>query len=116
MFRRFAMPRDCLRPSDGLAGQDSQEGVIMKKFLLFGAVCLLALIGQAPAPSQTPGKKVEKLMTAKLKHSQTLLEGIAIGDFKKITASAEELIQLTTTAEWLMHKTPRYDLPRSEER
>jgi hypothetical protein len=86
----------------------------MKKFLLFGAVCLLALIGQAPAPSQTPGKKVEKLMTAKLKHSQTLLEGIAIGDFKKITASAEELIQLTKTEEWLMHKTPRYEMHSNE--
>jgi hypothetical protein len=87
----------------------------MKKFFVFGVVfLLLALIGLTPAPSQTPGKKVEKLMAAKLKHSQTLLEGIAIGDFKKITASAEELIQLTKTEEWLMHKTPRYEMHSNE--
>lgn len=87
----------------------------MKKFFVFGvAFLLLALMGQAPAPSQTPGKKVEKLMVAKLKHSQTLLEGIAIGDFKKITASAEELIELTKTEEWLMHKTPRYEMHSNE--
>ena len=49
-------------------------------------------------------------MAAKLLHSQKLLEGIAIGDFKKITENAEELIELTKTEEWLMHKAPRYEL------
>lgn len=78
-----------------------------KIFAVGAAVFLLSLLGQSPAPSQTKGKKVEKLMAAKLKHSQVLLEGIAIGDFKKISASAEELLQLTKTEEWLMYKTPR---------
>jgi hypothetical protein len=87
----------------------------MKRFFLFGlAVLFLGLVGQAPAPSQTTGKKVEKLMAAKLKHSQILLEGIAIGDFKKIAASAEELLELTKTEEWLMHKTPRYQMHSNE--
>jgi len=86
----------------------------MRRLFVFGAVFLLALEGQAPAPSQTLGNKVEKLMKAKLQHSQKLLEGIAIGDFKKITVSAEELIQLTRTEEWLMHKTPRYEMHSNE--
>ena len=87
----------------------------MKKLFLFGlAFLFLGLVGQAPAPSQTSGKKVEKLMAAKLKHSQTLLGGIAVGDFKKITASAEELLELTKTEEWLMYKTPRYQTHSNE--
>jgi hypothetical protein len=86
----------------------------MRKFFAFGVVLLLALGGQAPAPSQTSGKKIDKLMTMKLQNAQKLLEGIAIGDFKKITRSAEELIQLTKTEEWLMHKTPRYEMHSNE--
>jgi hypothetical protein len=87
----------------------------MRKIFAVGiAVLLLSLLGQSPAPSQTTGKKVEKLMAAKLKHSQVLLEGIAIGDFKKISASAEELLQLTKTEEWLMYKTPRYEMHSNE--
>lgn len=86
----------------------------MKKLLAFGLVLLLVLGSQTPAPSQGSSKKVEKLMAAKLLNSQKLLEGIAIGDFKKITTSAEELIELTKTEEWLMHKTPRYQLHSNE--
>jgi hypothetical protein len=87
----------------------------MRKIFAVGvAVLSLSLLGQSPAPSQTSGKNVAKLMAAKLKHSQVLLEGIAIGDFKKISASAEELLQLTKTEEWLMYKTPRYQMHSNE--
>jgi len=87
----------------------------MKKILtLVAALLLLMLGGQAPAPTHAQGKQTSKLMVAKLKSSQILLEGIAIGDFKKITRSAEELIELTTTEEWLMHKAPRYEMHSNE--
>ena len=87
----------------------------MRKIFVIGvAVLSLVLLNQSPGPSQTAGKKVEKLMAAKLKHSQVLLEGIAIGDFKKISASAEELLQLTKTEEWLAYKTPRYGVHSNE--
>jgi len=87
----------------------------MRKYFVVGlTVLLLPLLGQSPAPSQTTGKNVAKLMAAKLKHSQVLLEGIAIGDFKKISASAEELLQLTKTEEWLVYKTPRYQMHSNE--
>ncbi len=86
----------------------------MKKILVAGVILLLALGSQSPAPSQTGGNKVNKLMAMKLQSSQKLLEGIAIGDFKKITRSAEDLIDLTRTEEWLMHKTPRYEMHSNE--
>ncbi|MBI2803371.1 MAG: hypothetical protein HYX68_00125 [Planctomycetes bacterium] len=87
----------------------------MKRLIAFGVTfLLLALVGAPPAPGQPRGKNVEKLMRAKLKHSQVLLEGISIGDFKKISASAEELLQLTKTEEWLMHKTPKYQMHSNE--
>lgn len=82
----------------------------MKKTIAIAAVLLLAFGGQSPAPTQAQGKQTSKLMAAKLKHAQILLEGISIGDFPKITRSAEELIELTKTEEWLMHKAPRYDV------
>jgi hypothetical protein len=87
----------------------------MNKLLAIAvAMLLLTLGGQAPAPTHAQGKQTSKLMAAKLKHSQILLEGIAIGDFKKITRSAEELIELTKTEEWLMHKAPRYEIHSNE--
>jgi len=58
--------------------------------------------------------KVAKIMQEKLKNSQKLLEGIALGDYGKITRSAEELIQLSKTEEWLVLKTPRYQMHTNE--
>lgn len=86
----------------------------MKKILFFGTLFLILLGGQAPMPVQAQNKEVTKLMAEKLKNSQKLLEGIAIGDFAKITSSAEELIQLTRTEEWFMLKTPRYEMHSNE--
>jgi hypothetical protein len=88
----------------------------MKKLIGFG-VLLLLIFGGNNAPSthaQGKGKQINKVMAAKLKHSQKLLEGIALADFKKIESSAEELIDLTKTEEWLMHKAPRYEMHTNE--
>jgi cytochrome c556 len=82
----------------------------MKKALLLIAVLILVIGAQAPSPTPAQTQRTSKLMAAKLKHSQTVLEGIAVVDFKKIRASAEELIELTKTEEWLMHKAPRYEM------
>ena len=38
----------------------------MKKLIAIGAVVLLTLGGDSPAPSQTSGTKLDKLMAAKL--------------------------------------------------
>lgn len=87
----------------------------MKKLIALGLLLALAFGGHSPAPTQAQGgKNVTKLMAAKLQNSQRVLEGLAVGDFKKITTSAEELIELTKTEEWLMHKTPRYEIHSNE--
>jgi hypothetical protein len=88
----------------------------MKKLIAFG-VLLLLVSGGNNAPSthaQGKGKQINKVMAEKLKNSQKLLEGIALADFKRIERSAEELIELTKTEEWLMHKTPRYEMHTNE--
>ena len=77
-------------------------------------LAVMALGSQDGAPVQAQGKQTSKLMAAKLQNSQKLLEGIAIGDFKKITRSAEELLELTKTEEWMMYNSPRYQLHTNE--
>jgi cytochrome c556 len=83
--------------------------------LVLSCLVLLGLSGSAAAPA-TPAQqpKVFKIMTAKLKASQTLLAGIATEDFKKITLSAEELIQLTRREEWHVIKTPKFEMFSNE--
>ncbi|HYT93293.1 MAG TPA: hypothetical protein VEL76_31535 [Gemmataceae bacterium] len=79
--------------------------------LVFGVLVL----GVPPLQSQTKQSgTVNKLMVEKLKNAKTLLEGIAVADFNKITRSAEELIQLSKTAEWHVLKTPRYEMFSNE--
>ena len=76
------------------------------------ALGLCLLVG----PSQTGSaqKAVGNLMVEKLDSSKTLLEGIALSDFKKISSSAEKLIQLSKTAEWFVFKSPRYEMHSNE--
>jgi hypothetical protein len=74
--------------------------------LLFG---FLAMSGHGEEPKKDK-EKVSDLMQKKLKHSQKILEGVAIGDFKKIGDSADELVLISRDAEWKIVKTPRYEL------
>jgi hypothetical protein len=50
------------------------------------------------------------ILEDKLKNAQVLMEGMALADYGKIRRSADELIQLSKTAEWMIHKTPRYEV------
>ncbi len=85
----------------------------------FIACCVCFLVAVAwvnpaePVPVQK-GSALKKLMTKKLQYAQRLLEGIALGDFDKISKSAEELIQVSKTAEWYAFKTPKYKLFSAE--
>ena len=50
-------------------------------------------------------------MAEKLKHAQTLLDGLATNDFRKITKSSDELLIISKTAEFIAaHKTREYEL------
>lgn len=60
--------------------------------LLSAAIPLVSGHGAEP-------KKVSEIMQQKLKHSQTVLEGLAMKDFKKNSKSADELLILTKEEE-----------------
>ena len=49
-------------------------------------------------------------MRKKLTHSQKVLEGIAVGDFKLIENNAEELIVISKKASWKVLNTPSYEM------
>jgi hypothetical protein len=72
---------------------------------------LLAVSGHGQETKKDKDRdKVSDLMQKKLKHSQKILEGVAVGDFKKIADSADELVLISRDAEWKVKKTPRYEL------
>lgn len=81
----------------------------MKRTFLSAAVVAL-LAWACPVAEGTQKGRLNQLMIDKLRHSQSLLQGIALSDFAKITSAAEELIALSKTAEWFAHKTPRYEV------
>lgn len=85
----------------------------MKRYTLVSiAVLLVALLpghGQYKRPTL-----VKEVMTEKLKNSQLLLEGLAISDFNKVSQAAERLLRLSKTAEWFVHRTPRYEMHTNE--
>src|SRR5688500_8730745 len=87
----------------------------MKKLwtLSLALALLLGVPWTGPATAQKDGN-LSRLMVEKLNHSKNLLEGIALGDFTKINRSAENLIQISKTAEWFVYKTPRYELHSNE--
>lgn len=59
--------------------------------------------------------RLRQLMAAKLLHAQKLLEGIATAKFDKIEKHANELVQISKSAEWLAaHKNPRYEMFSNE--
>src|SRR5262245_58974419 len=79
-----------------------------KKFLL--VLCVLAVtvptqIGRADDPD-----KIRPLMQKKLEHSQKVLEGIAMNDFKMISKNAGDLIDISKQVEWKVLKTPQYEM------
>jgi hypothetical protein len=57
---------------------------------------------------------VSELMHNKLKHAQKILEGVAVNDFDMIAKHAEELVLLSKKAEWMVFKTPKYELRSNE--
>lgn len=60
---------------------------------------------QGTGTTQTP---VRAFMKQKLAYAQSILEGIAIEDFKKIEAAAQQLYMLSEATDWAVHKTLPY--------
>lgn len=78
---------------------------------LFCAALLLPL-SVVPSSSQEKKKReADPLMAAKLKESQTLLEGLTLNDFAKVQKGAEELLRISKEAQFRKAlNTPRYDV------
>ncbi len=72
----------------------------------------LALVGHGTAvdPPKPVGKKPPTVMQRKLAHGQKVLEGLAMSDFAKIGAEADELLGCARDASWRALKTPKYEL------
>jgi hypothetical protein len=82
----------------------------MKKWII--AIGLVLLVNEAN--ELYAQMRLRQLMTNKLQTSQRLLEAIALSDFTKIAAQADELSQLANQAEWLAYKTPKYEVHSNE--
>ena len=81
----------------------------MKRGLfILTALTLLAGVSIFDGHGAEP-KKVEELMREKLKHSQKVLEGVAVKDFKGIIKHSEELLLIVNEVEWKVLKTREYD-------
>ena len=72
----------------------------------------IALVGAVASPSEQDDgrRKIQDLMNRKLKHTQKVLEGVALGNFDMIANNAEELTAASKAAEWHVVKTPKYEL------
>src|SRR5262249_58123833 len=86
----------------------------MKRRLGGGVMLGLAVGRWGFASQDKKGSALSELMQKKLKNAQLVLEGLALGDFAKITRSAETLIQITKTEEWQVLKNPRYEMHTNE--
>jgi hypothetical protein len=87
-----------------------------KRSLTLAVLLLGALIVFAADESNKSADRMRR----KLEHSQKVLEGIALADFKAIERHAAELLQISKEAGWKVLKTPEYtrhseDFARSAE-
>jgi hypothetical protein len=73
--------------------------------------CLVLTLVALPSSSQEKKKREpDPLMIAKLKESQTLLEGLALNDMAKVQKSAEELLRISKEAQFRKAlNTPAYE-------
>src|SRR5438105_4115586 len=73
---------------------------------IFLATVLVILIGALAQPlTTTPAKE---FMREKLEHSQKVLEGIAVEDYRLIFVHSQKLSAMSQNAEWKMFQNPEY--------
>ena len=92
--------------------------------MLIVSLAVGAAPGRPPGPDNPPAKgdkkddqsrprlaTADELMRAKLRHSQAVLEGLALADFKKAGAAADELAKVSQGAAFLnAHKSREYEI------
>jgi len=85
----------------------------MRRCLIGSLVLAALLIGGHGVRAEKPAD-VATFMRLKLAHSQKMLEGIALEDFRLIEKSAQDLSLLSREENWQVFQTPEY-LRHSEE-
>jgi len=80
-------------------------------------LCALTMLALALLPFSVSGqdKKEERddilaeMMQKKLKSAHLVLDGVALGDFKKIAQGGEVLIRLAKSESWQLIRSPNYE-------
>lgn len=83
------------------------------------AVSILAL---AMIPLNVPGqdrkkvsdKELAEMMQKKLRITHSVLDGVAVGDFQRVTHGSDELIRLAKSETWQLSLSPRYEMHSAE--
>ena len=84
----------------------------MKRILCAVTMVTLALIPFNVAgqdKKEDSDEVLAKMMQKKLKSAHLVLDGVAIGDFKKIENGGEELIKLAKSETWQLIRSPHYE-------
>jgi hypothetical protein len=78
--------------------------------LLYAALLVPLLVVPSSSQERKRKREPDPLMQAKLKESQTLLEGLALNDLAKVQASAEKLLEISKSAQLRKAvNTPAYE-------
>jgi hypothetical protein len=84
--------------------------------LIVVVVFLVAVLGPviwgfgAKAAPPKPGDDTAVIMQKKLAHAQKILEGISLEELDKVGEHAKEMMALSKQAEFMVLKTPQYEL------
>jgi cytochrome c556 len=83
---------------------------MMRRIALGAAGLAIAFAVVAAVPAQQAGGKPRRsraeFMRMKLEYSKTILEGLALEDYEKISKNAKALRQLSEAADWELPKIP----------
>ncbi|MBI2806436.1 MAG: hypothetical protein HYX68_15760 [Planctomycetes bacterium] len=80
-------------------------------------ICAATALALITIPFNVSGQDKKKdrdeilaqMMQKKLKSAHLVLDGVAIGDFKKIANGGEELIRLAKSETWQLIRSPHYE-------
>ncbi|HUR53692.1 MAG TPA: hypothetical protein VMZ71_06155 [Gemmataceae bacterium] len=83
----------------------------LSRLALVAFVALLVGFGHAQEKPKPPAPQPKKqtVMQRKLTHAQKLLEGLAVADFAKLTAAADELALCAQEASWRAANSPKFE-------
>ena len=79
----------------------------LKLAILVPALLVIAVVALR-SHSQPVQPDLKNVMKAKLAHTHSILEGLALEDFNRVLKGAQNLSALSRADAWNVHKTPEY--------